>query len=124
MTSATIRLCLVISLASVCGCITRPAAFDQCHVSRSDGWVLSEAWPNNRDELLGVSSHDKTVREELSSNTALKEVWFARGSDYLLLCRYEEGAEDSCTNHLESAEFYRAPEGWWTTGVLTQVCVE
>ena len=123
MSSAGFGACCTILVATcLAGCITRPTAYEHCLVNRSNGWVLSTQWPADRDDLLGLLSQGKTVREQLSAPVSRKEVWFKRGPDGLTICRYQD-IWDTCASSAETTEFRKTRQGWLADAVLEKVCV-
>src|SRR5690349_18991854 len=106
-------------------CATMPTPSEQCHVHWSEAWVQMGGSPANREELLALAapgSHGKTVHDQLRAANSLKEVWFSRGPEDLLLCRYRE-VRNTCSNHVETAEFQMTQQGWSTSGALVTVCI-
>ena len=94
---------------------------NQCN-QRGSGWMLSPEAPANNLELLALQSEGRPVREQLVAGIPLREVWFSQGSDRLMVCRYEVGAE-VCPVAL-TVEFTRASNRWSAGPVESRICAQ
>lgn len=115
----------VLALAAACSIAActwnRFDVVNQCS-DRAAGWQPAAQTPPNRLELLDLPSGGRPVREQLGGGMPLREVWYSRGSDQLMICRYEEGA-NVCPVAL-TVEFTRASNVWSAGPVQSRLCAE
>jgi hypothetical protein len=112
---------LALIALSACACVSPRTvdSLEQCAQS-SNGWELSADPPDNHSELMSLQSGGKTVRSQLEAGVPLREAWFSRGPDDLLVCHYEASAE-VCPVALV-AEFRRKGGIWSAGAVLSNQC--
>jgi hypothetical protein len=94
---------------------------NQCS-DRGAGWQPLPVTPSNSAELLALNSAGRPVQEQLRGGVPLTETWFSRGTDQLMVCRYEEDA-NVCPVAL-SVEFTRASNVWSAGPVQSRLCSE
>ncbi len=114
-------LALAALLLSACTANRFGNVANQCS-DRAAGWGLAAAPPANSLELLALESAGRPVREQLNAGIPLREVWFSQGSDRLMVCRYEAGA-DVCPVAI-TADFTLTAHGWSAGPVESRICAE
>jgi hypothetical protein len=111
----TCLLCATAAFVTLTACATKPTAFDQCAVTGSEGWSLTQVEPANREALLRLAT-------ELNSGDSRKEAWFSQGPEALMICRYQDLADD-CASRADLIQFRRIMSTWSAGDLLEKVCV-
>ncbi len=113
-----------LSASALVACASAPHQFDageQCF-GRAAGWQRAPDIPPNRAELLDLNSGGRPVHEQLTAGIPLREMWFSKGADRLMICRYEDGA-DVCPVAI-TVEFARASTVWSAGPAQSRTCSE
>jgi hypothetical protein len=115
---------LALSASAFVACASSPRQFDagqQCY-GRTAGWQRLPDVPSNRAELLNLNSGGTPVTAQLSAGMSLREMWFSRGDNSLMVCRFEDDA-DVCPVAI-TVEFARTSSVWSAGPVESRTCSE
>jgi hypothetical protein len=114
------RIGCALGILLACGCASPSRRSDTLCASPGTGWQRSADAPDNDSALLDLKSGGRPIRDQLEAGVALREAWFSRGPDDLMVCRYE-ASEEVCPVTLV-VEF-RVTRGVWSAGpVLSNQC--